>query len=237
VLSVILFLAPDYKTLAKPALVAALVCLPAIFIVLAQDKQATGKWMTLPYALSQYQYGVPASFTLQPHPVPHHDLTREQDFDYKMQRAFRVREFDTFSTYFQRLVYRVRYLRFFLYPPLYIALIVFLAGIRDYRYLWVALTLLIFALGTNFYPFFLPQYVGALACLFVLVSVEGLRMLSQTPTGTMATRALVRCLRVRQGPQSGTAHRDQQSTGEDARETAGSCPVLAPAYFSRRVGL
>jgi len=189
-LTVMFFLAPDYRRLAKPALVTALVCLPAIGIVLAQDKQATGKYLTLPYALSQYQYGVPASFTFQPHPVPHHDLTREQDFDYKMQRAFRAREFDTFSTYFQRLVYRIRYLRFFLYPPLYVALIAFLAGIRDHRYLWVALTLLIFALGTNFYPFFLPQYVAALACLFVLVSVEGLRTLSERTTGAMAARAL-----------------------------------------------
>jgi len=189
-LSAILFLAPDFRKLAKPALVIAFACLPAIAIVLAQDKQATGKWMTLPYSLSQYQYGVPASFTFQPHPVPHHDLTREQDFDYKMQRAFRTREFDTLYTYFRRLGYRIRYLRFFLYPPLYVALTVFLVGIRDYRYLWIALTLLIFALGTNFYPFFLPQYVASLACVFILASVEGLRMLSQRPTGAMAARAL-----------------------------------------------
>jgi hypothetical protein len=189
--SVILFLLPDYKRLAKPALVTALVCLPAIGLVLLQDQRATGRWMTLPYGLSQYQYGVPTSFTFQPHPVPHQELTREQDLDYKMQRAFRAREFDTFSTYFQRLVYRIRYIRFFLYPPLYVALIVFLAGIRGYRYLWVALTLLVFALGTNFYPFFLPQYVASLACVFILVSVEGLRMLSEWPTGAMAARALV----------------------------------------------
>jgi hypothetical protein len=190
-LSVIVFLLPDFKKLARPALVTALVCLPAIGIVLAQNKQATGNWMTLPYSLSQYQYGVPASFTFQPHPVPHRDLTREQDLDYKMQRAFRARDIDTLSSYFQRLVFRIRYLRFFLYPPLYLALIMFLATIQDYRHGWVALTLLIFALGTNFYPFFLSQYVAAVAFLFVLVGVEGLRMLSRWPAGAAAARALI----------------------------------------------
>jgi hypothetical protein len=191
VLSVILFLLPDFRRLAKPLLVTALVCLPAIGIVLAQDKQVTGSWATLPYSLSQYQYGVPASFTFQPHPVPHRELTREQDLDYKMQRAFRAREIDTPSTYFQRLVYRVRYLRFFLYPPLYLALIAFIAGIRDYQHGWIALTLLIFALGTNFYPLFLSHYVASLTCLFVLVSVEGLRILSRWPAGASAARALI----------------------------------------------
>jgi len=190
-LSVILFLLPDFRKLARPALVTALFCLPAIGIVLAQNKQITGNWITLPYSLSQYQYGVPASFTFQPHPEPHHELTREQDLDYKMQRAFRAREIDTPSTYFQRLVYRIRYLRFFLYPPLYPALIVFLAGVRDYRHAWVALTLLIFALGTNFYPIFLTHYIAAAACLFVLASVEGLRILSRWPAGAATARALV----------------------------------------------
>ncbi len=191
IVSVIVFLLPDFRKLARPAFVTALVCLPAIGIVLAQNKQITGNWTTLPYSLSQYQYGVPASFTFQPHPVPHHELTREQDLDYKMQRAFRAQEVDSASTYFQRLTYRVRYLRFFLYPPLYLALLVFLAGIRDYRQGWVALTLLIFALGTNFYPIFLPHYVAGVACLFVLVSVDGLRMLSRWPAGAVAARALV----------------------------------------------
>jgi hypothetical protein len=190
-LSVIIFLLPDYKRLARPALITALVCLLAIGIVPAQNRQATDSWMTLPYSLSQYQYGVPASFTFQPHPVPHHELTREQDLDYKMQRAFRAREIDTLSSYFQRLIYRIRYVRFFLYPPLYLALIVFLVGIRDYRRGWIALTLLIFALGSNFYPFFLSQYVAATACLFVLASVEGLRMLSRWPAGAAAARALI----------------------------------------------
>lgn len=190
-LSAALFLAPDYRRLARPALVAALVCLPAIGIVCVQNKQVTGSWTTMPYTLSQYQYGVPASFTFEPHPVPHKALTREQDLDYRMQRAFRAREIDDLATYCGRLVYRIRYLRFFAYPALYIALVVFLINVRDYRRGWIALTLLLFALGTNFYPLFLPHYVAALACLFVLACVEGLRMMSRWRAGGVAARMLV----------------------------------------------
>jgi hypothetical protein len=175
VISAGFFLALEWRKMKRLVLVTALVCLPAIGIVLLQNKQVTGKWTTLPYSLSQYQYGVPASFTFQAHPVPHKELTREQELDYKMQRAFRAREFDDLATYLQRLVYRVRYLRFFLYPPMYLALVVFLVRIRDYRSAWIALTLLLFALGTNFYPLFLPHYVAGIACLFVLATVEGLR--------------------------------------------------------------
>ena len=40
---------------------------------------------------------------------------------------------------------------------------------------WVAITILIFSLGTNFYPYFYPHYIAALTCLFVLISVTGLR--------------------------------------------------------------
>lgn len=190
VLAAALFLASDWKRLARPAMVTALTCLPAMGIVLLQNKEITGKWTTLPYSLSQYQYGVPASFTFQPYPAPHNQLTREQSLDYQMQRAFRAQEFDNLRTYVERLAYRVRYVRFFVYPALYPALLIFLVCIRDWRRRWVALTLLIFALGTNFYPLFLPHYVAAVTCLFVLVSVEGLRMLSRWPAGNMAARAL-----------------------------------------------
>jgi len=47
-----------------------------------------------------------------------------------------------------------------------------------FRYLWVALTLLLFALGVNFYPFFEVHYLGALTCLFLLVSVTALDRLN-----------------------------------------------------------
>jgi hypothetical protein len=165
-LSVLLF----YRRLA----LAVLVCLPAIGIMLAQNKQVTGSWTTLPYTLSQYQYGVPAALTFQTPPVPLNELTHEQQMDYKMQLAFRNSEKETVGSYLQRLVFRIRSYRFYFYPPLYVALIAFLVTIREYRFMWIAATALIFALGTNFYPLFLPHYIGALTCVFILMSVEGL---------------------------------------------------------------
>jgi hypothetical protein len=118
-------------------------------------------------------------------------LTREQDLDYKMQRAFRAREFDSAGTYFQRLVYRARFYRFFFYPPLYLALLVFPVSIRNYRDAWIGLTLLLFALGTNFYPLFLAHYIASLTCVFVLVNVEGLRRLGRYTGGAAAASALI----------------------------------------------
>jgi hypothetical protein len=106
-----------------------------------------------------------------------------------MQRAFRAREFDTAGTWLQRLVYRVRYYRFYLYAPLYLGVIVFLVTsvrFREYRSLWVALTVLIFALGTNFYPIFLTHYIAGICCLLILMSVEGLRRLNAS-----AARAVI----------------------------------------------
>lgn len=196
-MSVVLFFLPELRSptvlrlLARPAAVTALVCLPAIALVLAQDKQVTGSGLTLPYALSQYQYGVPASFTFQAHPVPHNPLTHEQEMDYKMQRAFRSADQDTLVTYLKRLLYRTRYYRFYFYPALYLALIAYLVRMREYRFLWVALTALIFALGTNFYPLFLTHYIAALTSLFVLMSVEGLRIISRWRAGASAARVLI----------------------------------------------
>ncbi len=190
-LSVLLFFLPDWRRLLKPARVVALVCLPPMGLVLAQNKQVTGNWMTLPYARSQYQYGVPASFTFQAHPVPHNELTREQDMDYRMQRAFRNTEKDNLGSYLSRLIYRIRYYRFYFYAPLYVALVVFLVTMREYRFIWVACTLAIFSLGTNFYPLFLPHYIAAALCLFVLMRVEGLRKLTQWRSGEEAARVMI----------------------------------------------
>ncbi len=65
VLIVLLFFVP-VRSLA----IAGLVPLPAVGITLLQNKQVTGSWNTLPYQLSRYQYGVPATFTFQPEPDP-----------------------------------------------------------------------------------------------------------------------------------------------------------------------
>lgn len=161
----------------------ALAVLPAIVLTLAQNKAVTGSLTTLPEALSMYQYGVPSALTFQPDPAPHRELTPQQAMDYRMQLSFRGSQAETLSTYVQRLVYRMRYYRFFFLPPLYLALAIFLAGIRGYRSGWVAVTLALFALGVNFFPAFQEHYVAACACLFVLASVAGLERLSRWTIG------------------------------------------------------
>jgi hypothetical protein len=160
-------------------LAAALVLVPAIGLSLLQNRQVTGSWATLPYSLSRYQYGVPAAFTWQANPVPHLELTREQQLQYRMQTSFRSSGSETIVSYLQRLEYRVRFYRFFFLPPLYVALPFFFARMREWRFAWVALTLLLFALGVNFYPFFEPHFIAAETCLFVLVSITGLQQLSK----------------------------------------------------------
>jgi hypothetical protein len=39
--------------------------IPALAIILFQNKAVTGSWTTLPEMLSQYQYGVPAALTVE----------------------------------------------------------------------------------------------------------------------------------------------------------------------------
>lgn len=177
ILAAVLFLAPNFRRMLKPAVAATVVLIPAIAISLAHNKAVTGAWTTMPYQLSRYQYGVPVAFTWQPNVQPHNELTREQQLQYKMQTSFRANGAESVPTYFERLAYRVRFYRFFFLPALYVALPFFLLKLRDRRYVWVAATLVIFALGVNFYPFFETHYLGALTSLFVLVSIVGLQQL------------------------------------------------------------
>jgi hypothetical protein len=153
--------------------------MPAIALTLAQNKAVTGSWTTLPYTISQYQYGVPTSLTLQPNPVPHLPLTPQQQLDYRMQTSFRPTHGETLRTFLERLEYRVRYYRFYFLPPLYLALLAFLTALREYRFAWVAFTLALFALGANLFPAFQVHYIAAATCLFVLVSVTGLERISR----------------------------------------------------------
>jgi hypothetical protein len=178
-IAVALFLLSRRQPLIKPMAVAALVVLPAVGITLVQNKQVTGSWITLPYTVSQYEYGVPAALTFQANPVPHHELTREQQLDYKMQLSFRGEHAETVGSFLQRLAYRIRYYRFFFMPPLYLVLPLFLLSLREARFVRVSLCLLIFALGVNFFPAFQYHYVAAVTCLFILVSVTGLQQLSR----------------------------------------------------------
>ncbi len=152
---------------------------PAIGITLVQNRQVTGNWTTLPYTVSQYQYGVPAALTFQTPPVSHHELTPQQQLDYRMQSNFLGRDQETFSSYLTRLGYRIRFYRFFFLPPLYLALVAFLITMREYRFYWAAATLIIFALGVNFFPAWQYHYIAAETCLFVLISVLGLQQLTR----------------------------------------------------------
>ncbi len=167
-----------WRKLAKLAPAVLLASLPAIALTLVQNKQVTGSWRTLPYFVSQYQYGVPTTLTIQANPVPHAPLTREQELDYKAQRSFHGEGLDTVGKFLLRLEYRIRFYRFFFLPPLYLAAAIFLVSIRKWTFLWIAIALAMFALGSNLFPYFYPRYIAAVTCLFVLISVTGLRKLA-----------------------------------------------------------
>jgi hypothetical protein len=154
-----------------------LAMLPALLLTAVHNKAVTGSFTTLPYMLSRYQYGIPATFTFQKNAVPHRELTQEQKLDYQAQSDVHGDTPETVATYFTRLASRIRFFRFFLLPPLYIALLFFLPALREPRYLWASASVAIFALGSNVYPYYYPHYIAAVTCLLVLFSVEGLRRL------------------------------------------------------------
>jgi hypothetical protein len=135
----------------------------------------TGDWLKLPYMASRDQYGVPAAFTFQPMPKPSRTLVREQEMDYQAQ----VDAHAEAANYFPRLAKRFRFLRFFLYAPLFLALLFAIPLLRRKPGLWVAAMLAAFALGTNFYPYFYPHYIAAAACLILLAAVAGLSRMNR----------------------------------------------------------
>jgi len=183
-LSVALFFRPllrqraEWKKLAQAAGVTGMVVLPAIALTLAQAKAVTGSWTTIPYAHSRYQYGVPTTFTWQPNPQPHRELTTQQRLTALGQAEVHGNEPETFGRYLERWGFRIRFYRFFLLAPLYVALPFFFLRRRESRFGWIAGTILLFSLGTDFYPYFFPQYVAALTCLLMLVAIAGLHRLS-----------------------------------------------------------
>lgn len=194
-LSVLLFIAPalrngvERRKLMKAALVTAGAVLPAAALILLQNKAVTGEWTTMPYQLSRYQYAVPTTFTFQPNLVPHAELTRDQALYAIGQAEAHGDERETPSRYMERLLSRLGTYRFFLLPPLYLILPVFLLCAREFRYAWVLATLAIFALGTNFYPYFFPHYIAAVTCLFLLICVVGLERLSRVRVRGLAAGA------------------------------------------------
>jgi hypothetical protein len=184
-LSVLLFFLPalrrrsEWPNLARASAIALLAVLPAVALVLVQDRSVTRSWTTIPYALSRYQYGVPAAFTFQPNLIPHFRLTPVQQLYFEGQAAVHGQGADTLASYLARVKSRMGVSRFFLLAPLCLVLPGFLPLLRNFRFAWLALTLLLFVLGSGLYPYFFPHYVAALASLFVLVSVLALERLSR----------------------------------------------------------
>ena len=176
--------------IARIGAIVAAVALPALGITVLQNKQVTGSWTTLPYTLSQFQYGVPAALTIQAKVIPHRDLTPQQALVYEMQRSFSGDREDL-TSFLQRLEYRVRFYRFFFLAPLYLVLPAFLVSLRERRFVWVVTTLTAFALGVNLFPAFQLHYVAAVTCLFVLVSVVGLQQLGRLKAGREAAQLIL----------------------------------------------
>jgi len=177
--SVAAFLVPHWRKSARWAPLVALVFLPAVALTLFQAKAVTGSWTTIPYAESRYQYGVPTTFTWQANPLPHRPLTVQQRLTAEGQAAEHGDRPENLGRYAERWAARMRFYRFFFLAPLYLALPFFLLRVREWKFAWVAGTVLLFSLGINFYPYFFPQYLAGLTCLFVLAAVTGLERLSQ----------------------------------------------------------
>lgn len=150
----------------------------ALLLIGFQNKQVTGLWTTTPYMLYRYQYGVPATFTFQSNAAPHHPLTSDQELDYRAETAIHGEGPETASKYFRRLLFRLRFLRFFLLAPLYAAALMFLLTVKDRRSIWVIAAIAVFALGSNFFPYFYPHYAAAVTCLLLFIAVSGLARLS-----------------------------------------------------------
>jgi hypothetical protein len=174
---IFLFLIPALPRLRRVVGYAVLPPVSALLLILLQNHAVTHSWITLPEQLSRYQYGVPAALTIEANPVPHVALTREQELDYRAQALMHGSGEDSLLKFLLRLEYRVRMYRFFFLPPLYIALIGFLFTLGDSRMRWVAVSVALFALGTNLFPYLLDHYLAAVTCLFILMSVAGLQQL------------------------------------------------------------
>lgn len=165
---------------------------PACVLLALHNKSVTGRWTEPPYLLSRYQYGVPTTFTWQPVPVPHRDLTPEQELDYRAQAEIHGVQTDSVTRYVSRLFSRLRYLRFFLLPPLFLVLPMFLPRLREIRWCWLASALGVFLLGSNFYPYFYPHYVAAISCLILVLATRSLQDLSAVSTwGKRAAQLLL----------------------------------------------
>jgi len=184
-LAVMLFFVPAMadadarRRIPRVALVSILCVLPSLGLALLQNKRVTGEWSKMPYMLSREQYGVPTSFTTQPNPVPQRPLTHEQDLVFRGQAWVHGEKTDSLASWLERVPTRIRFYRFFLLTPLYLALPFFLFSLREFRFQWVVLTIVLVAIGSNFYVYFFPHYIAPEASLLVLIAVTALKKLSR----------------------------------------------------------
>ena len=170
---VALFLLLNWKRLALAVPLALAATLPFVSLTLAQNRAVTGSWTTLPYMTSRFEYGVPTTFTFQPAPEPHRELTPEQQRGYDVQSEVHDRE--NARSLWERLLDRAENIRFFLSPALFVALPIFLVALRDRRLWWPAASILILLTASAFYPYFYPHYLAAVACAFLLVALVALQ--------------------------------------------------------------
>ena len=164
---------------------------PAVILFLLHNHAVTGNWLTLPYMLNRYQYGVPATFTFQENPLPHRALTVEQRLIYQAQVRVHGEGTDTPRRYLSRFVSRIPVYRFFFDPVLFIAVIAFIPALLQKKWQWIVITIVIFMVGTTFYPHFYPHYIAPLTSLFVLITVIGLCRLHQWQPWIARTVVLV----------------------------------------------
>jgi hypothetical protein len=201
-LSVLVLLAPALRDAGRRRLIfprllwMGAAAAPALLLMLLQNHAVTGNWMTMPYMLSRYQYGIPTTFTFQTNPTPRLPLNQEQQVDYEVQKQVHGAEPESPGRYVERWAGRIRFYRFFFFAPLYAALPFLLLSWRESRLRSVVACLAIFSLGANFYPYFYPHYIAAAACLLVLLAVMGLEALSRLrlrnlAVGEEAARALL----------------------------------------------
>ena len=186
----------ELRALARWIPVATLATLPALGLMLIQNKQVSGSFTTMPYMVSRYEYGLPTTFTFQALTTPHRELTPQQQLGYDVQSAEHGVKPETAASYFMRLGRRIRFYRFFFLAPLYLAFPAALLLLRESKYRFVFLTILLFALGTTFYPYFYSHYIAAVACLMILLSVAALDRLERWtirgyPAGRDAARLIL----------------------------------------------
>ncbi len=156
---------------------------PGIALLLLHSHAVTGDWTKLPYMVSREQYGVPTTFTFQPSPIPDRALSQEQKNDYDAQLSIHGDGHENIGRFTSRVLYRLRFFRFFASAPLYLAFVSAFAHWRNRNVTWAAATGALFLVGTNIYPYFYPHYIAALTSIFLLVVLIGLRATKEIATG------------------------------------------------------